>query len=145
MNIFKNFQATWSLLAWKKCQIGCLQQKAIYSLSGCATSTPSTTRWTRSEPYQTTVFHWVSISPLLSYMLPLQGATPNCWILAVVFFSFFPHCMDQSLLKVQLILPLPNGLRSSTSSRSAPKNTLLFFSNLLGPARHEPKCSPEKC
>ncbi len=112
-------------------------------------STPSTTCYTRSRPYQTTEFQ-----SSLFFHLPLPDTMAadqtiaNRWIPAGLSFSIFLYQLDFShSSKFKPILPLPHlGLVTDPSHPRGPllKKTLLFFSNLHLHARNEPKCSPEK-
>ncbi len=83
----------------------------------------------------------------------LQQAKPNRWVISDSLSPSSPFvfsgpyqtryiCSHSSKLSRSLILHLYpdwSGLRPSISSRCAPKESLLFFSNLLVPARNEPQ------
>jgi len=90
----------------------------------------------------------MSLSSLISYPLLWLRAMPNRWITVRLSFSLSPPAGFQPLFKVEPILSLPSMLVLSqilhTPSGLHLKNTIIFFSNLLVPARNEPLYPPEK-
>ncbi len=83
---------------------------------------------------------------IISGTANFQRAKPNHILAADLSFSITltPAGSFAVVQGIANFCPFPNIWSGLRSSKSTPKTSLLFFSNLLVPRRNKPKCSPEK-